>query len=91
MHTLVAIFLLAATANGPTVHTISFTDPPVTQPALSKIPKGPNGLTLYNSKGERIAQCEKKGDTFTNCKMDSGVTFDDVMNAWVHALQDMQK
>lgn len=91
MHTLVAICLLAATANGPSVHPISFTDPPATQPALVQIPKGPNSLTLYNSKGERVAQCEKKDDTFANCKMDPGVTFDDVMNAWVHALQEMQK
>lgn len=91
MHTLVAICLLAATANGPSVQPISFRDSPATQPALVQIPKGPNGLTLYNSKGERVAQCEKKDDTFANCKMDPGVTFDDVMNAWVHALQDMQK
>jgi hypothetical protein len=91
VHTFVAICLLAATANGPSVHPISFTDPPVTQPALAQIPKGPNGLTLYNSKGERVAQCEKKDNAFANCKMDPGVTFDDVMNAWVHALQDMQK
>jgi hypothetical protein len=91
VHTLVAICLLASTANGPLAHTVNFTEPPVTQPALVKIPKGPNGLTLYNEKGERVAQCEKTGDTFGNCKMEPGVSFDDVMNAWVHALQDMQK
>jgi hypothetical protein len=48
-------------------------------------------LKLYNEKGESGAVCEKKGDTFTNCKMDSGVTLDDVMNAWVHALEDFGK
>ena len=90
MHTLVAVCLLATTANGPLVHTVNFTEPPATQPALAKIPKGPNGLTLYNEKGERVAQCDKKGDAFSNCKVESGFTFDDVMNAWVHALQDMQ-
>jgi hypothetical protein len=90
VHPLVAICLLAATANGPAVHTVNFADPPSTQPALVSIPRGPNGLTLYNEKGERVAQCEKKGDTFSNCKVESGYTFDDVMNAWVHALQDMQ-
>ncbi|MGC1422827.1 MAG: hypothetical protein WA354_24270 [Terracidiphilus sp.] len=90
MHTLVAICLLAATANGPLVHTINFSEPPTTKPALVKIPKQPNGLTLYNEKGERVAQCEKKGDSFSNCKLETGFTFDDVMNAWVHAFEDMQ-
>ena len=90
MHTLVAIVLLAATANGPLVHTVNFAEPPVTQPALVNIPKGPNGLTLYNEKGERVAQCDKNGDTFSNCKVEAGFTFDDVMNAWVQAFHDMQ-
>lgn len=90
VHTLVAICLLAATANGPVVHTINLEEPPVTQPALVKIPKGPNSLTLYNVKGERVAACEKKGDAFSNCKVEPGFTFDDVMNAWVHAFEDIQ-
>jgi hypothetical protein len=91
VHTLVAICLLAASANGPLVHTVNFAEPPATQPALVKIPKGPNGLTLYNEKGERVAECGKKSDTFSNCKVEDGFTFDDVMNAWVHALQETQK
>jgi len=91
VHTLVAICLLAASANGPSVHNINLTDPPVTQPAIAKIPKGPNGLTLYNSNGERVAQCDKKDDSFSNCKIAPGMTFDDVMNAWMHAVQDLQK
>src|SRR5579864_8399096 len=78
VHTLVAICLLAATANGPVVHTINLEEPPVTQPALAKIPKGPNSLTLYNAKGERVAECDKKGDAFSNCKVEPGFTFDDV-------------
>ena len=90
MHTLVAVCLLAFTANGPSVHTVNFAEPPVTQPALAKIPKGPNGLTLYNSKGERVAECEKRDDAFKNCKIEPGMTFDDVMNAWVHAYQDIE-
>ena len=90
MHTLVAIWLLAATASGPVVHAINLEQPPVTQPALVKIPKGPNSLTLYNEKGERVAKCDKKGDAFSNCKVEPGFTFDDVMNAWVHAFEDMQ-
>jgi hypothetical protein len=56
-----------------------------------KTERGPNGLKLYNENGERVAQCEKKGDTFTNCKMDSGMTLDDLMNAWVHALEEFGK
>ena len=90
MHTLVAICLLAATSNGPSVHAINLAEPPVTQPALVHIPKGPNSLTLYNKDGERVAQCQKKDDKFSNCKIEPGMTFDDVMNAWVHAFQDMQ-
>ena len=91
MHTFVAICLLAATANGPAAHPANVTDPPATHPALVQPPKNPNGLMLYNAKGERVAQCDKKVDVFTNCRMDSGVTLDDLMNAWVHALEDMQK
>lgn len=90
MHTLVAICLLAATANGPLAHTVNLGEPPVTQPALVKIPKGPTGLTLYNEKGERVAQCDKKDDAFSNCKIEPGMTLDDVMNAWVHAFQDIE-
>lgn len=90
MHTLVAVLLFAATSNGPSVHASNFAEPPATQPALVEIPKVPNGLTLYNEKGERVAQCDKKDDTFSNCKIESGVTFDDEMNAWVHAIQDTQ-
>lgn len=90
MHTLAAICLLAATSNGPFVHAINLGEPPVTQPALVKIPKGPNSLTLYNENGERVAQCDKKDDKFSNCKIEPGMNFDDVMNAWVHAFQDAQ-
>lgn len=90
MHTLVAICLLAATANGPLVHSVNLEEPPVTHPALVKIPKGPQSLTLYDANGERVAECGKKGDAFSNCKVEPGFTFDDVMNAWVHAFQDTQ-
>lgn len=90
MHILVAVCLFAATANGPTVHTVNLVEPPVTRPALSKIPKGPDSLTLFNAKGERVAECQKKDDTFKNCKIEPGMSFDDVMNAWVHAFQDME-
>lgn len=90
MHTLAAICLIAATSNGPFIHTVNLTERPVTRPALVEAPKGPNSLTLYNEDGERVAQCDKKDDKFSNCKIEPGMTFDDVMNAWVHAYQDMQ-
>ena len=91
MHTLVAVCLLAATASGPSVHSTNIAAPPVTKPSLVQIPKAPSGLALYNENGERVAQCDQKDDTFTNCKMEQGVTLDDVMNAWVHAVRDMKK
>lgn len=91
MHTLVAICLLAATTNGPNAHTVNLAEPSVTHPALVEVPKGPNSLTLYNEKGERVAKCEKRDDRFSNCKIEQGMTFDDVMNAWVHAFQDMEE
>jgi len=37
------------------------------------MPKNPNGLTLYNEKGEVVARCEKKDDTFSGCKMEPNV------------------
>lgn len=90
MHTFVAICLLAATSNGPFVQTVKFAEPPATQARLVTIPKNPNELTLYNAKGERVAECDKKDDSFKNCKIEPGMTFDDVMNAWVHAYEDME-
>jgi hypothetical protein len=82
---------LAATVSGPTVHTTTSGAPPVTKPALVEIPKAPSGLALYNENGERVAQCDEKDDTFTNCKMEQGVTLDDVMNAWMRAVRDLKK
>ena len=90
MQILVAIGMLAAIANGPVVHTINLEEPPVTHPSLVKIPKGPTSLTLYNQKGEQVAQCAKKDDAFSNCKVEPGFTLDDVMNAWVRAFEETQ-
>lgn len=61
------------------------------EPAFIQMPKDGGGLTLYNAKGEVVARCEQKGNTFTNCKLEPGVTLDDVMNAWVRAYQDLGK
>lgn len=60
-------------------------------PTFQEVPRGPNSLTLYNSKGEVVARCDKKNNTFSGCRMEPGVTLDDLMNAWVHAFQDAQK
>jgi hypothetical protein len=61
------------------------------QPVFVDLPKAPSGLALYNAKGEIVARCEGSQDVFSNCKMEPGVNLDDVMNAWVHAYQDLQK
>jgi len=90
VHAFIAICLLAATSNGPGVHAITFAEPPVTKPAIVETPKSTDSLTLFNANGERVAQCDKKEDKFSNCKVEPGMTFHDVMNAWAHAYQDIQ-
>lgn len=90
MNTLLAFIVLASVTNlspVPAIKTVS----PVAEPVFLKVPKPPEGLTLYNTNGEVVARCGKKDDTFANCKMEPGVTLDDLMNAWVHAYQDTQK
>jgi hypothetical protein len=91
MITLVAFVLLASTSNLPPVHGTEAANSSVTRPAFVDVPKKTNGLTLYNEKGEVVARCGRKGDTFHDCKMESGVTLDDLMNAWVHAYLEIQK
>ena len=91
MSALSAFILLAAVSTGPALEHVKTDTTPVTRPGLVEIPKDPNSLTLYNEKGEIVARCDKKDDAFGNCKMEPGVTLDDVMNAWVHAYQDLGK
>ncbi len=91
MTTLFAFLLVASVSNGSAAQTAKAVSAPEPHPVFLEVPKGPNGLTLYNSKGEVVAQCGKRDDSFSNCKMEPGVTLDDLMNAWVHAYQDMQK
>lgn len=91
MNPLFAFILLASATGGSAVQHIQPLANPVTKPMFLEVPKGPNGLTLYNSKGEIVAKCGKKDDSFAGCKMEDGVTLDDLMNAWVHAYQDIQK
>jgi hypothetical protein len=91
MSTLLACLVFASLANGSAIQTAKAVNPPKARPVFLAVPKPPQGLTLYNAKGEVVARCGRKDDSFANCKMEPGVTLDDLMNAWVHAYQDVQK
>jgi hypothetical protein len=91
MSTLFAFIVLASITNGSAVKTAKAVNPPVNPPVFLTVPKPPEGLTLYNSQGEVVARCGRNDESFSNCKMEPGVTLDEVMNAWVHAYQDLQK
>ncbi len=91
MGALSAFIFLAAVSTAPPQDTVKPVTTPVTHPALIEIPKGPTGLALFNAKGEVVARCDKKDDAFGHCKIEPGYTLDDLMNAWVHAYQDMAK
>lgn len=90
MGTLLAFIVLASVTNASPVPPVKAASP-IAQPVFLSVPKPPEGLTLYNPNGEVIARCGKKDDSFANCKMEPGVTLDDLMNAWVHAYQETQK
>ena len=90
MSTLLAFIVLASVTNASPGLPQKAVDT-ITDPVFLSVPKPPEGLTLYNVSGEVIARCGRKDDSFANCKMEPGVTLDDLMNAWVHAYQDMQK
>jgi hypothetical protein len=91
MSALCAFILLAAVSGDPSVDHVRPPLPPVTKPALVEVPKGPNGLTLYNADGDAVARCEKKEDSFSGCKLEPGYNLDDLMNAWVHAYEELTK
>jgi hypothetical protein len=91
MNTLLALAIFASLSNGSSVQTANAVNPQKAGPALLAVPKPPKGLTLYNASGEIVARCGRKGDSFADCKMESGATLDDLMNAWVHAYRDSQK
>lgn len=91
MSALSAFILLAAVSMGTPVDNAKTFSTPALEHSFKEVPKSPNGLTLYNAKGEVVARCDKKNDSFGNCKMEPGYSLDDLMNAWVHAYQDMQK
>jgi hypothetical protein len=85
------LLILAAVTTAPIAENARPTTNPVTRPALVEIPKGPDNLTLYNAKGEVVARCDKKDESFGNCKIEPGYNLDDLMNAWVHAYEDLAK
>ena len=91
MITLMTFVLLASTTNLPSVQGTTPTNSSSTRPMFVEVPKSPNGLTLFNEKGEVVARCRKKDESFHDCKMESGVTLDDLMNAWVHAYLEVRK
>jgi hypothetical protein len=82
---------MAAVSGDPSVERVKPPTTPVTKPALVEVPQNPNGLTLYSASGDVIARCDKKDDKFGNCKMEPGYNLDDLMNAWVHAYEDLAK
>lgn len=89
MSALSAFILLAAVSTSPAADQAKTIHPPATQPAFKEVRQAADGLSLFNVKGEVVARCEKKDDGFGNCKMEAGFTLDDLMNAWVHAYEDM--
>lgn len=91
MNTLLAFIVLASVNDSSVIQTVKAINSPSAAPAFADIPRQPNGLTLYNAKGEVVARCGKKDDSFSACKMEPGVSLDDLMNAWVHAYQDLEK
>ncbi len=91
MSALSAFILLAAVSTGTAAENAKTITTQALQPVFKDVPKGPNGLSLYNAKGEVVARCERKDEAFGNCKIEPGYTLDDLMNAWVRAYQEMQK
>jgi hypothetical protein len=91
MNSLFAFIVLASIHNTSLLQTTKTVEPSIVQPVIVDAPKPLDGLTLYNVQGEMVARCGKKDDSFSNCKMEPGYTLDDLMNAWVHAYQEMEK
>ena len=89
MITAIAFCLLASATNASSVQSTRAANTSVTDPSFIEPPKRPDDLRLSNQKGELVARCKKKGETFQDCKMESGVALDEVMNAWVHAYMDV--
>lgn len=91
MSALSAFILLASVSTGTATGYLKPMLSPAGQPHFEDVPKGPNGLSLYDEKGDVVARCDRKDDKFGNCKIEPGYSLDDLMNAWVHAYQAEQK
>jgi hypothetical protein len=91
MNSLLAFIVLASIPNNSLIQAPKAVEQTVVQPAIVEAPKPPDRLTLYNAQGEVVARCGKTDDSFSNCKMEPGFTLDDLMNAWMHAYQEMEK
>ena len=91
MITVLKLVLLASTINLPSVQTSSAANSSSAHPVFVDASKSPKSLTLYNEKGEVVARCGNREGSFRDCKMEPGVTLDDLMNAWVHAYLEVQK
>jgi hypothetical protein len=87
----IASAILGFMTHLPAVQTGKVADSYSTHPVFVNVPRTSNGLTLYNEKGEVVARCQKENDSYGDCKMEPGVSLDDLMNAWVHAYLDAQK
>lgn len=91
MFTVPVFVLLAVASHLPPVRNRDETSSSISQQVLVEAPKSPNRLSLYNENGELVARCEKAEQSFRDCKLEPGVTLDDLMNAWVHAYLEVQK
>ena len=87
----IASVLLSVVIDLPAIQTTKAAESSTTHPIFVDVPKTSNGLTLYNEKGEVVARCVKNNDAYNDCRLEPGVTLDDLMNAWVHAYLDVQK
>ena len=88
---ILAIGLLAAATNLPPWQNTQAANLPIARPVFADPSNNPNGITLYNEKGEIVARRARKDEIFQDCKTEPGVSLDDLMNAWVHAYLDVQK
>ncbi len=91
MSAIAAFILMAAVSGDPSVEHAKLPSASVTKPALIEAPKSLNGLTLFNASGDAVAKCETKNDALSNCKLEAGYSLDDLMNAWVHAYEELSK
>jgi hypothetical protein len=68
MITLVGFLLFASTTNVSSVQIGNARNSLVTHPVFAEAPKYPNGLTLYNEKGEVVAAAKRRTTHFAIAK-----------------------